>query len=59
MVLPGKEQAVLVECLGVLVWRFFSSTRVIMLVLVHASIRLARRTSCCGPFLLNIAQLLI
>ena len=27
VVLPGKEQAVLVECLDFLAWRFFSSTR--------------------------------
>ena len=37
----------------------FSSTRVIVWVLVHASIRLERRTNCCAPFLLKTVQLLI
>ena len=37
----------------------FFSTRVIVWVSVHTSIRLARRTNCCAPFLLKIAQLLI
>ena len=59
VVLAGKEQAMLVECLGFLVWRFFSSTRVIVWVSVHTSIRLSRRTNCCPPFLLKIIQLLI
>ena len=37
----------------------FTSTRVIVWVAVHASIRLARRTNCCAPFLLKRVQLLI
>ena len=36
-----------------------SSTRVIVWVSVHTSIRLARRTNGCAPFLLKIVQLLI
>ena len=54
VVLPGKEQAVLVECLGFLVSRFLSSTRVIVWVSINTSISLARRTNCCAPCLLKI-----
>ena len=45
-IIPGKEQAVLVECLCFFVWRIFQYTRYRM-GLVHTSIRLARRTNCC------------
>ena len=46
-----------------MLWLFrlanFSSSRVMVWVSVHTSIRLARRTNCCVPFLLKKVQLLI
>ena len=49
VVLPRKEQAVLVECSGFFVYQVLRvHTRSIVWVSVHTSIRLARRTNCCS-----------
>ena len=54
VVFPGKDQAVLVECLGFLSrLTIISSTRVIVWF-QHTSTCLARRINCCAPFLLKI-----
>ena len=59
VVLPRTEQAVLAECLGFLVWRFLP-VHVLSYGLQYVRRPcLARRTSCCAPFLLKITQLQI
>ena len=56
VVLPGKEQAVLVECLGFFAWRIFSVLSYGFQYIRRSVLRVGPTVA---PFLLKIVQLLI